>query len=78
MANVKIGPVASETTPYKHTFISYILLQIERNRVLEEALAALARTHHALEMSVAEELTKVSNVCGTLFYLLFLLLLLFS
>ncbi|XP_039756205.1 oxysterol-binding protein-related protein 1-like isoform X2 [Pararge aegeria] len=32
--------------------------QIERNRVLEEALAALARTHHALEMSVAEELTK--------------------
>ncbi|XP_052738187.1 oxysterol-binding protein-related protein 1 isoform X2 [Bicyclus anynana] len=31
---------------------------IERNRVLEEALAALARTHHALEMSVAEELTK--------------------
>ncbi|KAI5636717.1 ankyrin repeats (many copies) domain-containing protein [Phthorimaea operculella] len=32
--------------------------EIERNRVLEEALAALARTHHALEMSVAEELTK--------------------
>ncbi|CAG9581868.1 unnamed protein product [Danaus chrysippus] len=32
--------------------------QIERNRVLEESLAALARTHHALEMSVAEELTK--------------------
>ncbi|CAH2102106.1 unnamed protein product [Euphydryas editha] len=32
--------------------------QIERNRVLEEALAALARTHHALEMSVADELTK--------------------
>ncbi|XP_068626697.1 oxysterol-binding protein-related protein 1-like [Battus philenor] len=30
----------------------------ERNRVLEEALAALARTHHALEMSVAEEMTK--------------------
>ncbi|XP_050344870.1 oxysterol-binding protein-related protein 1 isoform X2 [Nymphalis io] len=35
-----------------------LALQIERNRVLEEALAALARTHHALEMSVAEELTK--------------------
>ncbi|PZC81395.1 hypothetical protein B5X24_HaOG212847 [Helicoverpa armigera] len=33
--------------------------EIERNRVLEETLAALARTHHALEMSVAEELTKV-------------------
>ncbi|KAL4703733.1 hypothetical protein ACJJTC_016740 [Scirpophaga incertulas] len=32
--------------------------EIERNRVLEEALAALARTHHALEMSVAEELSK--------------------
>lgn len=32
--------------------------EVERNRVLEEALAALARTHHALEMSVAEELTK--------------------
>ncbi|KAJ0182271.1 hypothetical protein K1T71_001640 [Dendrolimus kikuchii] len=32
--------------------------EIERNRVLEEALAALARTHHDLEMSVAEELTK--------------------
>ncbi|CAH2989123.1 unnamed protein product [Chilo suppressalis] len=32
--------------------------EIERNRVLEEALAALARTHHELEMSVAEELTK--------------------
>ncbi|XP_049882402.1 oxysterol-binding protein-related protein 1-like [Pectinophora gossypiella] len=32
--------------------------ELERNRVLEEALAALARTHHALEMSVAEELTK--------------------
>ncbi|KAI8438948.1 hypothetical protein MSG28_011263 [Choristoneura fumiferana] len=31
--------------------------ELERNRVLEEALAALARTHHALEMSVAEELT---------------------
>ncbi|GBP38689.1 Oxysterol-binding protein-related protein 1 [Eumeta japonica] len=31
--------------------------EIERNRVLEEALAALARTHHALEMSVAEELS---------------------
>ncbi|CAF4861615.1 unnamed protein product [Pieris macdunnoughi] len=34
--------------------------ELERNRVLEEALAALARTHHALEMSVAEELTGVS------------------
>ncbi|XP_037298622.1 oxysterol-binding protein-related protein 1 isoform X3 [Manduca sexta] len=32
--------------------------ELERNRVLEEALAALARTHHALEMSVAEELNK--------------------
>lgn len=32
--------------------------ELERNRVLEEALAALARTHHELEMSVAEELTK--------------------
>ncbi|CAH2050872.1 unnamed protein product, partial [Iphiclides podalirius] len=32
--------------------------EIERNRVLEEALAALARTHHALEMSVADEMTK--------------------
>lgn len=29
----------------------------ERNRVLEQALQALARTHHALEMSVAEELS---------------------
>ncbi|KPJ11973.1 Oxysterol-binding protein-related protein 1 [Papilio machaon] len=32
--------------------------ELERNRVLEEALAALARTHHALEMSVADEITK--------------------
>ncbi|XP_045541314.1 oxysterol-binding protein-related protein 1 [Papilio machaon] len=37
----------------------YVLCaQLERNRVLEEALAALARTHHALEMSVADEITK--------------------
>ncbi|CAG9136805.1 unnamed protein product [Plutella xylostella] len=35
--------------------------ELERNRVLEEALAALARTHHALEMSVAEELTNKSK-----------------
>ncbi|XP_047520600.1 oxysterol-binding protein-related protein 1 isoform X2 [Pieris napi] len=37
---------------------SALAKELERNRVLEEALAALARTHHALEMSVAEELTR--------------------
>ncbi|KAH9628434.1 hypothetical protein HF086_015964, partial [Spodoptera exigua] len=40
------------------TSLHHSAYMIERNRVLEEALAALARTHHALEMSVAEELTK--------------------
>lgn len=42
---------------------------MERNRVLEEALAALARTHHALEMSVAEELTKVNHLSQKIFML---------